>query len=272
MTAVDTVDVAGLRIGFRRAGQGSGLVLLHGAYSDSRLWERQLDELSDEFTVIAWDAPGCGQSSDPGPGFDAADLAHCLADFIHAMDLPRPHVLGLSWGAGFALELYRHHPGLPASLVLASAYSGWAGSLPPEEVERRVTQVRTELGLSPEQFLPGWIPTLLTERASHVLVAEVACLMSQFRPEGMRLLLQLAGHADYRAVLPTIAIPTMLLYGEEDRRSPLEVARDMRERIRGSTLSVIPAAGHLANIEAPLMFNGHIRHFLHTVEARASRT
>ena len=104
MTEVDVIDVAGLRIGFRRAGQGPGLVLLHGAYIDSRLWQRQLDQLSDEFTVVAWDAPGCGRSSDAPPGFDEVGLAQCLAGFIDGMGLRRPHLLGLSWGAGFALE------------------------------------------------------------------------------------------------------------------------------------------------------------------------
>lgn len=269
MTEVDVIDVAGLRIGFRRAGRGPGLVLLHGAYIDSRLWQRQLDELSDEFTVVAWDAPGCGRSSDAPPGFDEVGLAQCLAGLIDGLGLRRPHLLGLSWGAGFALELYRRHPGVVASLILASAYAGWAGSLPPDEVERRIAAVRTELSLSPEQFVPTWIPTLLTERADPTLVAEVACLMSQFRPEGMRTLLRLAGHADYRDVLPTVTVPTLLLYGAEDRRSPLAVAHDLRDRISGSTLSVVPEAGHLANVEAPLAFNGHLRHFLHTVEERA---
>ena len=93
--------------------------------------------------------------------------------------------------------------------------------------------------------------------------------MSQFRPEGMRTLLRLAGHADYRDVLPTVTVPTLLLYGAEDRRSPLAVAHDLRDRIPGSTLSLVPEAGHLANVEAPLVFNGHLRHFLHTVEERA---
>jgi pimeloyl-ACP methyl ester carboxylesterase len=272
MTEVGAIDVAGLRIGFRRAGRGPGLVLLHGAYSDSRLWQRQLDQLSDEFTVVAWDAPGCGRSADPPPGFDGAALAGCLAAFIDGLDLRRPHLLGLSWGAGFALDLYRRRPGMACSLILASAYAGWAGSLPPEEVERRIAGVRTELGLTPELFVPAWIPTLLTERADPGLVAEVACLMSQFRPAGMRLLLELAGRADHRDVLPTVTVPTLLLYGAEDRRSPLSVAHDLRDRIPGAALSVVPAAGHLANLEAPLLFNGHLRHFLHTVEERARVT
>jgi pimeloyl-ACP methyl ester carboxylesterase len=60
------------------------------------------------------------------------DYADCLAGFIQLLDPGRPHVGGLSRGGGLALELYRRHPQVPRSLVLASAYAGWAGSLPPE--------------------------------------------------------------------------------------------------------------------------------------------
>ena len=85
--------------------------------------------------MVAWDAPGCGRSSDPPETFGMPEYADCLAAFIDALGLERPHVLGLSFGAVLALELYRRHPLVPRTLVLASAYAGWAGSLPAEVVE-----------------------------------------------------------------------------------------------------------------------------------------
>src|SRR5665647_641960 len=66
---MDEIEVAGLRIAFERAGEGPPLVLLHGILGDRRVWRRQLDDLSDEFAVVAWDAPGCGRSSDPPETF-----------------------------------------------------------------------------------------------------------------------------------------------------------------------------------------------------------
>ncbi len=102
--ATDCVLVGGLRIGFRRAGEGPPLVLLHGGLGDSRAWRDQIEELSDEFAVVAWDAPGCGASSDPPETFRLADYADCLARFIKALKLRHPHVLGHSFGAGLALE------------------------------------------------------------------------------------------------------------------------------------------------------------------------
>jgi pimeloyl-ACP methyl ester carboxylesterase len=264
---MDTVEVAGLRIRYQRAGQGPPLVLLHGAYEDSRIWRRQLDGLSDEFTVFAWDAPGCGGSDDPPPDFTGKDLGDALAGFLRAAVPAKPHILGLSMGSGIALELYRAYPSGPASLLLASAYAGWAGSLPPEEVERRYAQVFAELEQPPEQFIPVWLPTLFTDHADPAAVQETSAIMADFHPSGMRALLHANAHADYRDVLATIVVPTLLLYGTEDVRAPLSVAREMNRRIPGSTLVMIPDVGHMAAVEAPDTFNAEVRRFLRGVTA-----
>src|SRR5919199_138742 len=82
---VETVKVEGLHIAYRRAGDGPSLVLLHGNPLDSREWRRQFEGLSDVFTVVAWDMPGCGQSSDPPDTFRIPDYVHCLASFIETL-------------------------------------------------------------------------------------------------------------------------------------------------------------------------------------------
>ena len=79
--------VHGLDIAYERHGQGPPLVLLHGALSDSRFWRRQLEGLAGEFTVVAWDEPGAGQSSDPPADFTLADFADCLAELIETLGL-----------------------------------------------------------------------------------------------------------------------------------------------------------------------------------------
>ena len=263
---METVNAGGHRIAYERHGEGPPLVLLHGYVGDRRMWQPQIDALSDEFTVVAWDAPGYGGSSDPPEDFALSDFADCLATFIDALDLGRPHVLGLSFGGGLALELFNRHPALPSTLVLASAYAGWAGSLPPDEVQRRTRQALREVELPPEQFVGDWIPTLLTASAPQELVDEVSAIMCDFHPAGMRAaLLGMAG-ADYRATLPTIAVPTLLLYGDKDLRSPVRVAEELHRQIPGSTMVVLPGAPHLANVETPDLFNAAVRAFLGGVQ------
>jgi pimeloyl-ACP methyl ester carboxylesterase len=167
---VSQVEVAGLRLAYRRTGTGPPLVLLHGGLSDSRDWTDQLASLHDSFDLVAWDAPGCGGSDDPPRGWTASDYGDALAGFVATLGLGRPHVLGLSWGAVLALELWRGHPDVPASLVLASAYAGWAGSLPPEEVQRRVDSVLRDLDRPVSEVAAEWAPTLLSPAATPVFL------------------------------------------------------------------------------------------------------
>jgi pimeloyl-ACP methyl ester carboxylesterase len=261
------VEVGGLRVAYRRAGQGPPLVLLHGGLGDSREWRRQLEGLADEFTVVAWDAPGCGGSSDPPATFRLPDYADCLAGFIQALELGRPHVGGLSWGGGLALELYRRHPQVPRSLVLASAYAGWAGSLPPEVVAERVERALGEAELPPEQWVGRYLSGLFTDSAPAELVEEALAMMLEVRPAGMQPMVQGFAEADLRDVLPRIQVPTLLLYGDADRRSPPEVvARDLHAKIPGSRLVVLPGVGHQSDMEAPERFNAEVRGFLRLVQ------
>lgn len=257
------VEVSGLRIGYEREGTGPPLVLLHGGFGfDSRSWRRQIDALSDEYTVVAWDAPGCGRSSDPPPTFRLPDYADCLAGFIGALGLSWPHVLGLSFGGALALQLFGRHPAVPQTLILAGAYAGWAGSLQPDEVDRRVTRLAADMQRPPEEWIPSYIPGLLTEAAPPEMVEEVKSLMSGVRPAANQAMLQGMAEADLRDVLSRIDVPTLLLYGDQDVRSPVEVGRALHVGIPGSSLVILPGVGHFSSVEGAEQFNREVRSFL----------
>lgn len=256
------VEVDGLRIAYRRAGDGPVLVFLHGGLSDSREWRKQLESLSDEFSVVAWDAPGCGGSSDPPEEFRLPDYADVLASFLAALGLERPNLVGLSFGAGLALEFYRRHPDVPASLVLASAYAGWRGSLPPEVVHERLQAVLRDADRPADEIVREWLPSLFGGSASTADVEEVAAIMGEFHPAGMRVMARAFAEADLRDVLPRIEVPTLLLHGEADERSSLAVAEALRAAIPDSTLVVLRGVGHQSNIEAAERFSAEVRSFV----------
>ena len=258
----DSVEVDGRRIAFERRGDGAPLLLLHGACGDSRDWRPQLDELSDEFTVVAWDAPGCGRSWDPPEDYGLAGYADCLATFVDALGLQRPHVVGLSFGSGLALELFRRHGGVPRSLVLVSAYAGWAGSL-----GRKVAEERRQWGLHAaerplDEFVGEFCDTLFTASVPAGVVDETVAVISEFHPAGLRAMANAFADADLRDVLPEIDVPTLLLYGDADKRSPVSIGEELHAQIPGSTLVVIPGPGHVVNIEVPERFNEEVRSFL----------
>ena len=264
---MDHVDVQGLRVAFQRWGQGPPLVLVHGWPADSRQWRRQIDALSIEYTVVAWDAPGAGRSSDPPETFRLSDWADTLASFLDALRLTRPHVAGLSFGGGLALELYRRYPSLPRTLILASTYAGWAGSLPAKVVDDRLRLMLRNCDLPVDRWAPELIQTLVTDQASADLVDELMSIISAFHPAATRVAMRAFAEADLRDVLPTIDVPTLLLYGDADVRTGPSVWEPLHAGIRGSRLVLIPGVGHVIDIQAPERFNAEVRAFLRQVES-----
>jgi pimeloyl-ACP methyl ester carboxylesterase len=266
---MEVIQVDELEIAYERVGQGPPLVLVHGATVDSRMWQPQLAALADEFTVVAWDEPGAGRSTDVPAGFGLADYAHSLAALIEALELGPAHLAGLSWGGTVVLELYRHHAGLVATLILVDTYAGWKGSLPEEEVRARVEGARQMLAAPAEEFDPT-LPGLFAGEPPAQYVALLEELAAAVRPASLRVALEIMAQADQRDVLPRIAVPTLLIWGERDVRSPLRVAREFERAIPGAELVVIPDCGHVSNLERPEQFNAAVRAFCRAHPPRAA--
>ena len=254
------VHAQGLDIAYRRAGSGPPLVLVHGAADDGRAWQPQLAALGDEFTVVAWDEPGAGQSSDLPAGFGLADYVECLAALIEAIGLGPVHVAGLSWGGTLVLELYRRRPDLVVTLILVDTYAGWKGSLPETEVRDRVAGISRMLAASPAAFDPT-LPGLFAGDPPVEFLPLLEQIAASVRPASLRTQLNLMAEIDQRDLLRRIAVPTLLIWGELDVRSPLRVAHEFEEAIPGATLVVLPGAGHVSNLERPELFNAAVREF-----------
>lgn len=254
-------EVGGHSVAYRQAGEGPALVLLHGFLCDSRVWERQLMDLSDQFTVVAWDAPGAGSSSDPPDPFTMTDWGHCLAEFLDVVGIAQAHVLGLSWGGVLAQEFYRLYPARILGLILADTYAGWKGSLPESVVEQRLARCLRESSLPAEEFVPRWVPEFFTEAASQDLTEEMSAVVSGFHPLGFRLMAKSLADTDTTDLLANIKVPTLILWGDDDQRSPMSIAAQLRDAIPNAELAVIANAGHVSNMEQPEGFNAHVRRF-----------
>ncbi len=251
----------GLRIAYQRAGSGPPLVLLHGFIVDSRVWRRQMEDLSRDFDVIAWDAPGCGESSDPAEEFTMAEFADCLAELIEHAGVSSAHVLGLSWGGTLAVEFHRKYPARVRSLILADTYAGWAGSLGQDAAAQRLTRCLRESELPAEDWVPEWVPDAFSGSAPQELLDELASVMSEFHPVGFRAMSR-AMMPDFSDTLSQIGVPTLLIWGDDDKRATLSSGQMMHDSIRGAQLVVIPGAGHVSNMEQPERFNTEVRKFI----------
>ena len=147
------------------------------------------------------------------------------------------------------------------TLILASAYAGWGGSLPADVAEQRLQQALVLAKLSPDEFVGRLLPTMFSEATPPEAVDAFRASMLAFHPAGFRAMAR-ASAEDLREVLPHINVPTLLVYGDKDVRAPLAVAGDLHAAISGSTLVVLPDTGHVCNVEAPEAFNRAVRSFL----------
>jgi pimeloyl-ACP methyl ester carboxylesterase len=254
-------EVKGFSIAYQRAGRGPVVVLLHGFLFDSRAWRPQLEGLSDDFTVIAWDAPGAGQSPDPPERFGITDWADCLAGLLDFAGVGSAHIVGLSWGGILAQEFYRRQPRRVRTLVLADTYAGWRGSLSAARSEERLATCLRDSLLPAAELVPKYLPGMHSVSATREVREELASIMSAFHPVGFRLMALSSAHVDARDLLREVRVPTLLVWGEADARSPLNVAHQFHAAIADAKLVVIPGAGHLSNVEAPAEFNAEVRNF-----------
>lgn len=256
----ELVEANGLTIAYQRVGEGNPLVLVHGAAEDHRIWKSQVAALSDEFTVVAWDEPGAGGSCDLPEDLTLAGFADGLAALIESLRLGPAHVAGFSWGGTVVLELYRRHPELVATVIMIDSYAGWKGSLPTDEVLARVAGTHRMLDASPAEFDPT-LPGLFAGDPSADSVSLLAAIAADVRPATLAQELDIMAATDLSDLLPHVAVPTLLLWGDMDARSPLSVARQFEESIPDTRLVVIAGAGHLSILERPDQVNDALRTF-----------
>jgi pimeloyl-ACP methyl ester carboxylesterase len=255
------IDVGGVSVHYQEAGHGSPVVLLHGFTLDGRSWRPQLSALSDSYRVVAWDAPGAGESADPPEDWTTADFADSLAAFLRLIAIGPAHVVGLSWGGILAQEFYRRHRDSVRTLVLADTYAGWSGSLGPQGCADRLDACLTLADRPVGDIIARLLPGLFSDGVAEATRDELAGIMSDLHPAGFRLMSRSSAEVDTTDLLPEIDVPTLLIWGEADARSSAEIAYQMSEAIPGSELTVLQGAGHLSNLEAPQRFTAALRRF-----------
>ena len=244
-----------------REGRGPTLLLLHGIGASATAWTKQMERLGGEFACLAPDLPGYGDSPDAtSPGLDAI-----AADVAELLEGQPAHVLGVSFGALTALALARHRPELVTSLVLADATLG-RGHRPLDERER---WLRHREGLASDLVARS------RERAGEIagrhattdVIEEIALHMRRARPSGYMTVARAIAESDARPWLHAVAAPTLLLCGEDDRVTGLDVSETLLDRLPDARLVVVPGAGHAPHIEQPDRFAQAVLAFLRSTRA-----
>jgi 3-oxoadipate enol-lactonase len=241
-------------------GEGEPLFLIHGLGLDQTLWNDQIPYLSKNYKVITYDVRGHGQTTHP-QNYNLNDHADDLADIMTKLQIESAHIAGISMGSYIAQHFVIKYPEKVKKVVLAATKGyGKTSSMQTLIDEKRAKGERVELD------------TILNISAN-------AC----FRDGGTKEQLEKFYHSsryntlesyieamkalrdfDFRADLPNIKAPTLVINGDLDVLTTLDQAKEVYSLLANSVLEVLDGCGHLCNIEASETFNRKVVEFLTT--------
>jgi pimeloyl-ACP methyl ester carboxylesterase len=254
-------------IAFESNGSGRPLLFVHGFPHNRRLWTPQLDALSAGARCINVDLRGFGDSV-VQPPYSMDQYADDIAALLTELGVRRAIVAGLSMGGYVALALWRRHPAVVAGFILADTRAGADSEEGRRKRDDAIGLVR-ERGV--KALADAQIEGMLgktTRSTNPALVREVHAMLAAAPPEGViGALAAMRDRPDSTDTLASISVPALVLVGDEDVLTPPGEGQRLHDGIRGSVLEVIPAAGHLTNLERPDLFNRSVASFISSLSA-----
>jgi len=274
------VTIHGHDVGYRMAGRGPAILLIHGMAGSSRTWLESMRVLARDYTVIAPDLLGHGESAKPMGDYSLGAYASGLRDLlVGALGVESATLVGQSLGGGVAMQLAYQHPELCERLVLVG--SGGLG--------REVSLLLRAMALpGAEYVMPALFPRFARRAGEKVLaffrergvraphVAEMWSAYASLTETPNR-------HAFIRTVRAVIDpggqtvsardrlylaadVPMMIVWGDRDDIIPVSHAHATHELLPGSRLEIFEGAGHFLHVEQPLRFAELLRDFVETSE------
>lgn len=242
-------------LAYEERGSGSPIVFIHGHPFDRRMWRPQLGGLAGQAHLVAPDLPGYGSSPARGETMTMRVLADSVVALLDALGIERTIVVGLSMGGLVAMEIALSRPERISGLVLAATT---AASVTPEEAaSRRAAAAEMEANgmLKVALEMTG---KLFGARARRdpALVSGMFEMMLSAPPAGAAAALRgRAERPDYSSLLPSLAMPVLVVVGDEDAYSTSQVTAELVGSLRSPQVLKLAGVGHLPNLEEPDTFN-----------------
>lgn len=264
MNSNGLVDHNSRPIAWREAGAGAAVVFLHGMPGSRTSWDDQISVLKEEYRCISWDMPGYGESDVLPVQSDFSAMVTSLRTFIERqLGLERAHLVGLSLGGMIALHAAIAGEGFVRSLSIldSSPCFGFGGGSDPKEFINSVIEgIRTSGSV--DAFARSIVPSLVGPNCTTDRKDRAIASMSRATADGLEMAARLIARHDIRDKLGDVAVPTLVMTGEDDVDTPVAYGRFIAESIPEGRFVAVPAAGHISNIENPAFVNAQLRAFL----------
>ena len=264
-----TVRTGDVETYYERRGDGPTVVFVHGALADHTAADRQLAAFSDDYTAIAYDVRGHGETRNPGDApYSIDQLAEDLRAFVDALDLDRPVICGVSMGGMIAQVFASRYPDRVRGLVLADTFTS-AFVSPRDRVERTVLLnaligVVRLVGYDRGKAVLLWFGRKLEGDATGSLRVEAFPDMET--AAAVNALQAVASFHESAVDVASITAPTLVLYGEHESSVISRHAPRLAASIPDATVREVPDAGHASPWDNPAFFNRALEEFLAQID------
>jgi len=246
-------QVAGIDLSIVKAEQPNvrtrTLFCMHGIGGNDNSFLPQLQGLSKEHHVFAWNMPGYGQSTRlENLSFEGLSLN--LMQVLEQLAIEQPILVGHSIGGMIAQEFAHQFPGRAQSLVLIATTSAFGGSN--ESFKQEFLKARLkplEDGISMEAMTATTVPTIVGKNTNPAIIQAAIDSMSRVNPSVYKDVLSCLITFNRRSELHNLTCPVCLIAGEEDTNAPAATMRKMTNKLPDYEYHAIPGAGHLVNLE-----------------------
>ncbi len=251
------IEVAGTKIHLRKAGQGKPLVILHSV-EGSLGWRAYHRQLAEHFTVYVPSLPGFDQSQRPAWLESFTDLSRFSLWLLQELDLQKVSLLGHSMGGWLAAEMAVMCPQLVDRLVLVDA-----AGIQPQHAEIADIFLHGQDGTRQMAFFDLKKIPEYEELFGRKPSREEREVLVQNQENAVRYCWKPYMYdRSLPYLLPRLHVPTLIVWGKDDRIMPLECGERYQQAIRGARLEVLPQCGHHPHLEKPEQFVHLVRSFL----------
>lgn len=244
--------------------KNEAIVMLHGFGNDKDTWVRFARYLSDDYHLIIPDLPGDGGSTQNlSLNYGVQEQAQRLNEFLSSINAPKAHIVANSMGGSVALRFAFLYPDFIKSLTLIDSYGSIktpsaldelikvSGKNPMLEI---TSAADYEAAMSYAMVDPPYIPGFLID-----VLAEAKMKRRDFEK---KMLKDMMIDADQTAILAKIHVPTLIIWGKQDRVLHVDNASFLHEKIYGSRMVLLNEAGHVPMVEKPKETAQYFRSFL----------
>ena len=255
-----TLEVNGEAVSFIDEGSGPTLFLMHGIGGNSRSWREQFRELTSKFRLIAWDAPGYGNSKLRKSTL--SDYVTTATGLLGALKVKRANVLGHSMGGVIAQGMVGLGGIKVDKLILSSTFMGHGERVGRPLQAGYISRLDEITSMSPEEFGEARAKSMLADTTSRKVFQEVASIASEVKKSGLLAACEVLNYSDTGKFLKGFTKPVLIFTGRHDKIVAPRRSTEMAAHISDVQHIEFGNSGHAAYFEEPLVYNAAINKFL----------